>query len=119
MKATGIVHEIGETMDVTEKFRKRELVIEISENPQYPEYVKFEAIQDKCSLFDELRTGDSIEVEFNLKGRQWTDKQGKHQYFNTLQIWKVNIKRTTAEPKPTRVDINNNNNEEDDDHLPF
>ncbi|RRN77956.1 DUF3127 domain-containing protein [Pseudoxanthomonas sp. SGD-10] len=92
MDVKGKVHEVSEIMNVTETFRKRELVVEIAENPQYPEYVKFEAIQDRCSLMDPLKVGDDVEVFFNLKGRPWTDpKTGKKNYFNTLQVWKVNV----------------------------
>ena len=92
MDVKGKVHEVSEVMNVTETFRKRELVLEIAENPQYPEYVKFEAIQDRCSLMDPLKAGDDVEVFFNLKGRPWTDpKSGRKNYFNTLQVWKVNV----------------------------
>lgn len=91
MDIKGKVHEVLETQNVTDTFKKREIVVEIAENPQYPEYVKFEAIQDRCSLLDNAKVGDDIEVFFNLKGRAWTDKNGKKQYFNTLQIWKVEI----------------------------
>jgi hypothetical protein len=91
MDIKGKVHEVSDVINVTESFRKRELVIEFAENPQYPEYVKFEAIQDRVSLMDNLKVGTDVEVFFNLKGRQWTDKMGKKQYFNTLQLWKVNV----------------------------
>ncbi|KHJ37155.1 hypothetical protein PBAC_26900 [Pedobacter glucosidilyticus] len=91
MEIKGKVHEVSEVMNVTDTFRKRELVVEFAENPQYPEYVKFEAIQDRVSLMDNLKVGDDVEVAFNLKGRPWTDKSGKKQYFNTLQVWKVTV----------------------------
>jgi len=91
MDIKGKVHEVSDVINVTDTFRKRELVVEFAENPQYPEYVKFEAIQDRVSLMDPLKVGDDVEVFFNLKGRAWTDKAGKKQYFNTLQIWKVNV----------------------------
>lgn len=91
MDIKGKVHEVSEVMNVTDTFKKRELVVEFAENPQYPEYVKFEAIQDRCALMDHVKVGDDVEVFFNLKGRPWTDKSGKKQYFNTLQIWKVNV----------------------------
>jgi len=90
MDIKGKIHEIGATQQVTDTVKKRELIIEYIENPQYPEYIKFEAIQAKCDLLDQLRVGDDVEVFFNLKGRPWTDKNGKKSYFNSLWLWKVN-----------------------------
>ena len=74
-----------ETVDVTASFKKREFVVEYAENPQYPELVKFELIQDKCALLDGFETNQEIEVHFNLKGRKWTDPSGNDKYFNSLQ----------------------------------
>jgi hypothetical protein len=91
MDIKGKAHYVSDVINVTDSFRKRELVIEFAENPQYPEFVKFEAIQDRCSLMDTVKVGDEVEVFFNLKGREWTNKQGEKQYFNTLQLWKVNV----------------------------
>ena len=91
MEIKGKVHEVAPTVQVTESLKKRELILEYIENPQYPEYLKFEAIQDRCNLLDSVKAGDDIEVFFNLKGRPWTDKAGKKSYFNSLQLWKVNV----------------------------
>jgi hypothetical protein len=89
MEAKGKVHKVGATVQVTETVKKRELIVEIADNPQYPEYVKFEAIQDRCGIMDAIKVGDEVLVSFNLKGRPWTDKTGAEVYFNTLQVWKI------------------------------
>ena len=44
MEINGTVLFVGETQQVTEKFKKRDLVIQYAENPEYPETVKFEAV---------------------------------------------------------------------------
>ncbi len=90
MEIKGKVHEVSATVQVTESLKKRELILEYIENPQYPEYLKFEAIQDRCNLLDNVKAGDDVEVFFNLRGRPWTDKTGKKTYFNSLQLWKIN-----------------------------
>jgi hypothetical protein len=118
MDIKGKVHEVTSTQQVTDQLRKRELIIEYVENPQYPEYIKFEAIQDRCDLLNSLRVGDDVEVFFNLRGRPWTDKTGKKSYFNSLQLWKINVLsqggNTPAHQSP--VDINA---PADDSDLPF
>jgi hypothetical protein len=81
--------EIFEASQISASFKKREFVVEYAENPQYPEYIKFELIQDKCELLDQFTVNQEIDIHFNLKGRKWTDPQGNIKYFNTLQAWRI------------------------------
>ena len=99
MNITAKIIEIFETTKVSDSFKKREFVVEFSENPQYPEYIKFEFIQDKCDLLNSYSAGEEVEVTFNLKGRKWTDPQGTVKYFNTLQAWRIDKKSGSA-PSP-------------------
>jgi hypothetical protein len=87
---TGTIVELSPTQQVSDKFRKREFVIEFAENTQYPEFIKLELVQDKCDLLDKFAIGQEVEVMFNLKGRRWTDAKGDVKYFNSLQAWKIN-----------------------------
>ncbi len=48
-----------------------------------------EFVQDKCDLLDSFKVGDMISVEYNLKGRKWTNLKGEDVYFNTIQAWKI------------------------------
>ena len=50
MEIKGKVHEIGAVQQVSETFKKRDLIVEYAENPTYPEYIRFEALQDKTAL---------------------------------------------------------------------
>ncbi|TCC97613.1 DUF3127 domain-containing protein [Pedobacter hiemivivus] len=122
MEIKGKVHEIGALQQVSETFKKRDLIIEYAENPTYPEYIRFEALQDKTALFDSLKQGDDIEVSFNLRGRPWTDKAGKTSYFNSLVVWRINALTPGAAAASTPAyappaDLNSAPGEEDD--LPF
>lgn len=122
MDIKGKVHEVSEVITVSEKFKKREVVIEYAENPSYPEYVKLEAVQDKVNLLDAVKVGDQVEVFFNLRGRPWTDKNGKTQYFNTLSVWRLNVLGGAASAVPTPefaapADLSTEPGAEDD--LPF
>lgn len=116
MKTQGTIIEIGEVQQVSDKFKKREIVLEIAENPSYPETVKFELQQDKVSLADKFSEGQVVEVEFNLRGRAWTDKKGVKQYFNTLTIWK--IAETNLESK-SQYATAGSNDDDDSSGLPF
>ena len=100
MNIKGKLIEKSETQKITDSFKKREFVIEYAENPMYPEFVKFELIQDRCDLIEPFNLHDEIEIDFNLKGRKWTDKQGEVKYFNSLQAWKISPIQEMA-PSPT------------------
>lgn len=121
MDIKGKVHEISPVMNVTETFKKRELVIEYAENPSYPEYIKFEALQDKVNLFDNVKPGDQVEVFFNLRGRPWTDRNGKTAYFNTLVVWRINALSGAAPEAstPEYAPPADFNSAAQDDDLPF
>jgi len=122
MEIKGKVHEVGATQQVSETFKKRDLIVEYAENPTYPEYIRFEALQDKTALLDTFKAGDEVEVFFNLRGRPWTDKTGKTSYFNSLVIWRINAvaagaPSAAAPAYAAPVDVSNAPGEDDD--LPF
>ncbi len=120
MEIKGKVYEIAPTVQVTESLKKRELILEYIENPQYPEYLKFEAIQERCNLLDNLKVGDDVEVFFNLRGRPWTDKTGKKTYFNSLQLWKINsLAGAGASKTPEYAPPADISSSPEDDDLPF
>jgi len=39
-------------------------------------------------------------VEFDLKGRRWTDQEGKTRYFTSLQAWLLKALDEGAAPPP-------------------
>ncbi len=100
MNVKGKLVEVFETQLIKETFRKREFVIEFAENAQYPEFIKFELVQDKCGLVDGLQLGTEVDVYFNLRGRSWVNAQGVKNYFNSLQAWKVTVDNPNTANKP-------------------
>jgi len=123
MNVKGKVLEIFDTQNISNSFKKREFVLEYAENPQYPEYLKFEMIQDKCSLLDGINVGDTVDVYFNLKGRKWNDPKGGVKYFNSLQAWKFDTVdqggQTDTPPPASSDDEPGWIAENEDDDLPF
>ena len=89
LKTTGVVHKTFESQQVTERFRKREFVVEMTDNPRYPQYVMFQLTGDRCELLDDFQVGDQVEIEFTLRGREWTSPKGDIKYFNSLDVWKL------------------------------
>ena len=72
-------------------FRTREFVIETMET--YPQFVKFQSVQDKCDLLNQFQEGEIIKVSFDLRGRQWQDK-----YFTNLNAWRIEKSSNSSSP---------------------
>ena len=89
MEIKGIIKKISETVQISDRFRKREFVLEYASNPDYPQPIQLELVQDRCELLDEFKEGQEVEVYFDLRGREWTSPQGQVKYFNSLQAWRL------------------------------
>jgi hypothetical protein len=89
MEVSGKLLGVFETKQLTERFRKREFVLEIAENPRFPQPVLFQFTGDRCEQLDGFRVGDEVKVEFSLRGRQWTSPKGEVKYFNSLDAWSI------------------------------
>ena len=99
-KVTGLVEKIGDVMEVNDSFKKRQLVI-VTED-RYPQYLNTQLIQDKVELADKLKVGDKVELNINLRGREWTDpKTGEVKYFNTLDVWTLVVLEEAKEVEAT------------------
>ena len=62
-KTEGILHKIDPIQQITETFKKRNIVVEICDNPVYKEYVTFELVQeDGCKLVDVKKRNIVVEI---------------------------------------------------------
>lgn len=111
--------EVFDEVQVTDTFKKREFVVEYAENPQYPEFIKFELTQDRCDLVSAFKPGEEIEVWFNLRGRKWTDPKGEVKYFNSLQAWRIQQPTQESPQGPPAEDKEPEWLGGEDDDLPF
>ena len=83
----GKLHEIFDEQQVSDKFRKREFVLEIPDG-SYTQFIKFQLTQDKCNLLDQFKIGEEVKVAFNLSGKPFT-KNGTTMYFTNLGAWRI------------------------------
>jgi single-strand DNA-binding protein len=88
LSVEGKVKRIHDEQVISDRFKKREFVIETEE--QYPQVLMFQLVQDKTNLVDQFSTGDKVEVFFNLRGREWQkDPSAEVKVFNTLDAWRI------------------------------
>lgn len=116
LQITGKLIEKYDVQQVSEKFKKREFVLEVYEeyNGQtYTNFAKMQLVQAKCDIIDRFNIGDSITVSFNVKGNKW-EKDGKVSYITSLDAWKVELVSAAA---PTAT--SNNGQIPDPNEVPF
>src|SRR5262245_54606491 len=124
--AVGRLHLAYDTKQVSERFSKREFVVEIADG-KYPQFVLFQLTGDRCSQLDDHKVGDAVQVTFNVRGREWPSPQGETNYFNSRDVWKIEAARPVGarrgrgathddrrdEPRPADLGTGR------DDDLPF
>lgn len=107
---TGILILKGELQQISNKFRKREFVIEKKEtnqNQEFVDYVKFQLTQDRCDLVEPFEINDKIKISFNIRGNRW-EKEGKVNYFTNLDAWRIEKTEKAEEeipPPPPEDDL--------------
>ena len=87
-EAVGKLHHLTETQQVKDTFRKREFVLEIQDG-NYPQHIKFQVTQDRCSIMDSYKVGQELKVLFNLRGRPFQNKDGQTVYYTNLEAWRI------------------------------
>lgn len=92
MEITGVIKFVGKTEQITDSFKKREIVVTTKE--AYPQHILIEFAQDKCSLLDNIQINEGVTVHINLRGREWVNPQGETKYFNQIQGWKIDKNST-------------------------
>ena len=115
---TGVLYVKKNKVQVTEKFTKREFLVNTSE--QYPQTLKFQLSQAKCDLIDKFNEGDTITVHYNVRGREYISKTtGEKEAINTLDVWR--IEKAEGAPQPMQqADVQPDApTSPDNDELPF
>lgn len=87
----GKLFEIYPTEQKSERFRKREFILENTStigDRSITDYVKFQATGDKCDMLNKYKVGDAVKVSFNIRGNKW-ENAGKVSYFTNLDAWRI------------------------------
>lgn len=95
-EVTGKLYKKFDTESRGEKqFLTREMVLEIADG-NYPQLIKFQMVQERCSALDAYNEGEEIKVHFDLRGREWNGK-----YLTNLNCWRIE-KSTGDTAKPVQ-----------------
>lgn len=108
LEITGRIIQIAPTQHVNDRFKKREFVLEITEEiigNTYTNYAKMQTVQAKCDLLDRFSVGESVTAHFNIKGNRW-ERDGKVDYITNLDCWKLQSTAANTPQQPYATDAN-------------
>lgn len=91
LEVTGKLAVKYDTQQVKESFKKREFVVELSDDVNgnvYTNFAKMQLVQAKCDILDQFNVGDQIKVSFNIRGNRW-ERDGKVSYITNLDAWRI------------------------------
>ena len=88
LTAKGTIEKIFELNQVSDKFTKQEFVLR-TDDEKYPQLIKFQCTQNRCDQLAHKEEGQKATVHFNLRGREWINKDNVTMYFNSLDCWKI------------------------------
>lgn len=106
-----IVLNDTETVGAAGTFKKRLVVIATDE--QYSQTVGIDFVQDKTTILDKYKVGDTVKVSTNIRGQEYKGK-----YYVSLNGWRIEkqdeaVAEPQAAPEPSAAGIT------EDDNLPF
>jgi|TARA_R100000951_G_scaffold7336_3_gene7017 PDZ domain-containing secreted protein len=96
-KTTGIIKKISQEQTFKNNFRKVQMIVEI--DGKYPQPIQFDFVNDKIDLLQSYNVGDKVEVDYNLRGKEWNDK-----VINSLAVWKLShyVPQEVSDQNPDR-----------------
>lgn len=122
----GYVYEVLPVQTFASGFKKREVVVTPTANPdaeKYTDYVSFTFTKDDTSKLDNVRKGMKVKLEFFIGGRKWDNQRtGKTSYFTELRATKIEVEGGAAAanvPEPATPDESFAAGDVADDDIPF
>lgn len=88
----GKLHRVFPTEQRSASFSTRDFVLEIPDG-NYPQLIKFQAVQERTNILDNFSEGDMVRVSFDLRGREWNGK-----YLTNLNAWRMEAGGGESQP---------------------
>ena len=114
MEFKGKIKKVEEKQ-VKGTFEFRKIIIETQESdPKYNQTICVDFTGKNCGLLDAnfCKVGTFVKVQYNLRGREWTNPAGQTLYFTTINGWRI-------EEVSEEVKVEDHYPQVDDDALPW
>ena len=80
----GKVLNVLPTEKISDNYSKKEIIVVVDENSEYPQKLPLYAANKKIELLSNVKSGDFLKFHINIKG-----KESKGRHFVSLEIWKI------------------------------
>jgi hypothetical protein len=100
MELQGTIYSIGPVQEVSEKFRKQEIILETL-NGEYTQHIKLQFAQKKIDLLQSFAPGSEVVCQINIAGKLYKNKEGKEDSFTNIVCWKIDNVGTNVITNPT------------------
>ena len=80
----GVVKVIFAEQKINDKLDRKDIVITVDTDTQYPQDIICQAINKRIELVNSIKMGDTVVVKFNLRGKGTNGK-----FYNQLDVWDV------------------------------
>lgn len=98
-KTTGTITDIRDEQQITERFSKREVWVELPGKKD--QIVSFEFYNDKANILDDHSIGDTVEITFSLRGKIYNNRN-----FTALAASEITlVMGTQSKPKPKKAAV--------------
>ena len=105
MEISGRIKLIEKPIQVNDKLKKANLILETDRSTDYPQTICVEFVNNSVDILSKYKSGEDVVVSINLRGREWVNPQGETKYFNSINGWKISHKGdevTNLEQNPLR-----------------
>jgi hypothetical protein len=90
MELQGTIYAIGQIQEITDKFKKQEVILETL-NGEYTQFIKIQFTQKRIDLLQNLVPGNEVVCSINLTGKLYKNKEGKEDCFTSVDCWKIGL----------------------------
>lgn len=110
MELKGNLKVINNVHQVSEKFKKRDVVLTTTDG-RYNQDVLIQFTNVNVDLVDEFVIGDEVVIGINIRGREWVGATGEVKYFNTIEGWRITgvaksrvTENSAPKPQPSKIE---------------
>ena len=87
MEVKGILKSSLETQVISEKFKKRSVILQTNE--KYPQLLEINFVQDKVDLLNSYQIDQHVTIGINLRGNVWKKSETDTRYFTEINGWRI------------------------------
>lgn len=119
MTITGKLLQTTGIEQITDTFRKTNVIVQTEHDTNYPQEVSVECHNDNIDKLKSCgaKAGDIVSIDINLRGRKYSKEGQPDRWFNTLVLWKISKVSDAPAATPPPVDLSVKPDDQSD--LPF